>query len=203
MGGREIDPRVSVPEIVASASQPGAFPDALGTSKLAMNIIEMHGGMVEARSPRMDQGADLMVTSPAAEPGRSSAAQPMRAQEGKPPRWRVLVVDDTRPAAFLLGKLLEALGQDVEICYDAASALDAARKSKPDFIFSDIVMPHMDGYQLARQLRSDEMLRDVTLVALTGYGHESDRLKSEEAGFHHHLVKPVSVATLQALFQDG
>jgi two-component system CheB/CheR fusion protein len=123
-------------------------------------------------------------------------------QAGTPRSRRVLVVDDTRAAAVLLGKLLEALGQEVEICHNAASALTAVERRRPDLVFSDISMPQMDGYELARRLGERKDREDMVLVALTGYGQPGDRERTCEAGFDHHVVKPVSLATLQELLRD-
>jgi CheY-like chemotaxis protein len=114
---------------------------------------------------------------------------------------RILVVDDTRAAAFMLGRLLESLGQEVSLCYDAESALRMATTCCPEIIFSDIVMPNVDGYQLAQQIRAEENFRNVMLVALTGYDHESDRHQAYAAGFNHHIVKPVTLQALRSLLQ--
>jgi CheY-like chemotaxis protein len=94
---------------------------------------------------------------------------------------------------------LESLGQEVRVCYDAASALATARADIPDIIFSDIAMPQVDGYQLAHQVRSDPLFDRVVLIALTGYGEDSDRQLAREAGFQHHLVKPVSIQSLESV----
>jgi len=115
------------------------------------------------------------------------------------PSRRILVVDDTRLAAVTLGKLLEALGQQVSIAYDGPAALQAARTERPDLIITDLSMPDVDGFELAQRIREVPGLADVPLVALTGYGNESDRRRTESAGFFQHLVKPVSLTALQAL----
>ena len=115
---------------------------------------------------------------------------------------RVLVVDDTRAAAFMLGRLLETLGQEVCVCYDAHTALRMASERHPEIIFSDIVMPDIDGYRLAQQIRSEETFRHVTLVALTGFDEESDRQLAYAAGFDHHIVKPVTLQALRSLLQQ-
>lgn len=129
-----------------------------------------------------------------------STSEPVRTQviELQAPlaRRRIIVVDDTRAAAYILGRLLETLGQEVYLCYDAPSALDLAREIGPDVIFSDIAMPEVDGYQFAEQVRADTGLDHVLLVAMTGYGLESDRRRAQEAGFNHHLVKPISKQAL-------
>ena len=111
-------------------------------------------------------------------------------------------MDDTRVAVYTLGKLLEALGQEVLLAYDAGTALQTARVSQPDLVISDIGMPGMDGYELARQLRQLPELSSAVLVALTGYGQDSDRRRALESGFDAHLVKPVSVHDLQELLES-
>ena len=116
-------------------------------------------------------------------------------------RRRVLVVDDTRAAAIMLGRLLEALGQDVSVCYDAETGMRVASERLPEIIFSDIAMPHIDGYQFARLLRADETFRQVKLVALTGFNGESERRLAHDAGFDHHIVKPVSLRALRSLLE--
>ena len=114
---------------------------------------------------------------------------------------RVLVVDDTRAAAFMLGRLLETLGQEVSVCYDAQTALQMASERRPEIIFSDIVMPEIDGYRFAQQIRSEKNFRHVVLVALTGFEEESDRQLAYAAGFDHHIVKPVSLQALRTVLQ--
>ena len=116
-------------------------------------------------------------------------------------RRRVLVVDDTRAAAFMLGRLLETLGQEVSVCYDASTALRVAAESHPEIIFSDIVMPDIDGYRFAKQIRSEDTFRNVVLIALTGVDQPSDRELAYAAGFDHHLVKPVTLQALKTVLQ--
>lgn len=151
---------------------------------------------------------DLLHDRPAANAGLPNCerATPTLAvtgvASGPSRRRRVLVVDDARSAAVLLGKLLEALGQDVIVCHDAATALEASRRSRPEIVISDIGMPQVNGYQLASQLRAEPELQHVVLVALTGYDDDSNRQRAKEAGFNYHLVKPVGVAQLQDLLNE-
>lgn len=116
-----------------------------------------------------------------------------------PQRRRILVVDDARLAAFTLGKLLEALGHEVVVADSGAAALAAAQAARPDIVFTDLSMPDIDGYELLHRLRQSAELAQVPVVALTGYGNASDRKQTEAAGFHDHLVKPVSLAALQTV----
>jgi CheY-like chemotaxis protein len=99
----------------------------------------------------------------------------------------------------MLGKLLEALGQQVQIVVDGQTALASVLADPPEMIISDIAMPGMSGYELARRLRSEVRLKDTLLVALTGFNQESDREETRAAGFDRHLVKPVSLDALREL----
>jgi two-component system CheB/CheR fusion protein len=165
---------------------------------LAKRVVELHGGRIEVRSEGRQNVFRVFLPwsteVPVADTTASAAAGIVRR--------RVLVIDDTHAAAFLLGQLLETLGQDVEICHDALAGLEAARRQRPDIIFSDITMPRMDGYQFARRLREEKSLENVTLVALTGRADEVDRLQAAESGFDHYLVKPVHIAALEELLRS-
>jgi CheY-like chemotaxis protein/anti-sigma regulatory factor (Ser/Thr protein kinase) len=166
---------------------------------LAKNLVQMHEGCIEAHSEGPGKGSEFIVRLPLMPVPPHSGAEPPSQPEGAAdlPRCRVLVVDDTRAAVFTLGKLLEAMGQRVFTAQDANSALACAREERPDVVFSDIGMPGMDGYELARRLRHEPGLEKVVLVALTGYGQDSDRQKAKEAGFDFHLVKPVGLDELR------
>lgn len=117
--------------------------------------------------------------------------------EAPPVGCRVLVVDDNVPAARLVARLVEKLGCQTTTAYDGPAALDAADACQPDLILLDIGLPKLDGYEVARRLRSRPECRQTLLVALTGYGTEEDRRNSAAAGFDDHLVKPVGLDTLQ------
>lgn len=114
-----------------------------------------------------------------------------------PPGRRVLIVDDNRDSADSLGTLLELGGHRVEVAYDGEAGLEAAERFAPEVVLLDIGLPRLDGYEVARRLRAE---RDgLLIVAVTGYGQESARRKSAEAGFDHHLLKPVDLAALREL----
>jgi CheY-like chemotaxis protein len=102
----------------------------------------------------------------------------------------------------MLAKLLEKLGQEVRTAHSAAEALELVRASPPQVVISDLGMPHVDGLELARRLRAIPAMRAAMLVALTGYGQESDKERTKDAGFNQHLVKPVSLETLQSLLRS-
>ena len=112
---------------------------------------------------------------------------------------RILVVDDNRDCADSLGMLLKFLGADVCTANDGLAALEALKTYRPTVVFLDIGMPGMDGYEIARQARQQPEGRDVMLIALTGWGQDEDRRQSKEAGFDHHLIKPLDLDALRAL----
>ena len=171
---------------------------------LARSFVQMHGGSIEAYSDGPGKGSEFVVRIPVLrEARRVHAAAPAApvVPAVLPPRT-VLVVDDEPSSAYTLGKLLELMGQCARTASDGAAALAEIEASRPDVIISDIAMPHMDGFEFARRVRANPAFRGVTLVALTGFGQESDRRQAQEAGFDRHLVKPVSIAALQDLLAE-
>ena len=115
------------------------------------------------------------------------------------PRRRILVVDDNLDAAEGLAMLLSLRGHEVATAYDGQSAIDQARELQPDVVLLDIGLPRLDGFEVARRLREEHTSRPMLLVALTGYGQERDRVRAREAGFDHHLLKPVRLEMLEGL----
>ena len=109
------------------------------------------------------------------------------------------MVDDNHAAAESLATLLALQGHDVRTAYDGPGALDAAEELRPGVILLDIGLPGMSGYEVARKVREQPRLQDAALIAVTGWGQEEDRRRSREAGFRHHLVKPVDPAELERL----
>jgi two-component system CheB/CheR fusion protein len=167
---------------------------------LVRRLVEMHGGCVQALSEGPDQGSEFVVRLPA-----SAEASPPVDQAKNAPKpegqWlvhRILVVEDNPDIAQSLVKLLSALGHNVSSVSDGAAALEAVRTFQPEVVFLDIGLPGMDGYTVARRLR-EEYHQTLRLVALTGYGQEADRQRAMEAGFDHHLLKPVTVDALQTV----
>ncbi|MGE3315342.1 MAG: response regulator [Planctomycetaceae bacterium] len=115
------------------------------------------------------------------------------------PARRIFIVDDTPATSYLLGKLLEAMGQSVRCFSDGESALAAASAEPPNLVISDLSMPGMNGFELARQLRERAELAGTALAALSGLSQESDRELARQSGFDHYLVKPVSMDSLRQL----
>jgi len=171
---------------------------------LVKRIVEAHGGTVEARSEGPGAGTEFIVTLPAISakvPGESSHGRRRIQQMANLPRHRILVVDDVEASATTMAMLLRAIGQEAEIRYDGMAALDWLTTDRADVVFLDISMPGMDGYEVARRIRAQPRLNNLVLVALTGYGQDEDRRKAFEAGFNHHLVKPVSIDALEHLLE--
>jgi CheY-like chemotaxis protein len=115
---------------------------------------------------------------------------------------RVLVIEDNADAAETLGDLLALFGHQAQIAHTGADGVDVARRHPPDVVLCDIGLPEMDGYAVARELRADPLTAPIRLVALTGYGRESDRDLAAAAGFDLHLVKPVGPEVLKLLLED-
>ncbi len=170
---------------------------------LVKSLVEMHGGSVEAHSAGAGQGSEFIVRLPLAAAGgvADRPAMPIRRSPALPPR-RVLVVDDNRDAAESLGMLLKVLGSEVQIVFSGRDALEAMATFRPAVVLLDIGMPDMDGYEVAQRIREQPRFEDVTLIAMTGWGQERDRERSQAAGINHHLVKPADLATLESLLNS-
>ncbi len=164
---------------------------------LVRSIVHLHGGEVTAESSGIGQGSTFTVSLPRLQAARVAAHPPEAPAGATPPPRSILVVDDNVDAASTLGELLDLLGHSVATAGDARTALRMADTSGPwDAVVLDIGLPDMTGYELARQLRARPAARQSVFVAVTGYGQAQDRELSREAGFHHHLVKPVDVSRL-------
>jgi PAS domain S-box-containing protein len=171
---------------------------------LVRDLVRLHGGTVEALSDGPGAGSEFVVRLPALEGvvvplPRASAAAPPGRRQGQGPAGRVLVVEDNRDAAESLARLLRAAGHEVRTAYDGPAALAEARAFQPQVVFSDIDLPGMDGYEVARRLRQEYGPVGPLLVAVTGLGQEGDRRRALEAGFDDFLVKPVDPDALQRL----
>jgi PAS domain S-box-containing protein len=172
---------------------------------LVRRLVEMHGGSVTASSKGAGQGSTFEVRlpladgAPQADPGKRERGS---ATAGQGAGIRVLVVDDNVDAALTLSMILEASGHATRVAHDGAAALQAAAAFLPQVAFLDIGMPGMDGYETASAMRRTPGLEDITLVALTGWGTENDRMRSSDAGFDHHLTKPAQLTAVQELLSS-
>jgi len=168
---------------------------------LVRDIVELHGGAISAHSAGVGLGSEFIIRLPAlAEEVSALAAPRARISRVEPPTpRRVLVVEDNAEAAETLRDLLEVWGHEVEVIHSGALALETAIAYHPDVILCDIGLPGVSGYDVARQIRKQQELRGITLVAVTGYGQDNDVRLSREAGFEHHLVKPLDCDALQQI----
>jgi signal transduction histidine kinase/ActR/RegA family two-component response regulator len=157
---------------------------------LVQRLVEMHGGTVTVSSD-LGQGSEFVVRLPVVPPPEPQPSLPPT-EKAKPTgsSLRVLVVDDNVDTVTTLAMLVQESGHEVRTAYDGMSVLEAALDYRPNLVLLDIGLPGLNGFEVAKRLRQQPTLKDVVLVAMTGYGQESDRKRSREAGFDHHLVKP-------------
>ncbi len=170
---------------------------------LVHDLVAMHGGTVEAASEGPDKGSEFTVRLPLlVEPGDPvhEATQP-EPPAAHVPR-RILVVEDNIDAARMLREILSGAGHDVEVFHEGSSAIAAAGRFEPEIALLDIGLPGMDGYEVARRLRTELRDRAPVLVALSGYGRDEDRQRSRDVGMSVHLTKPFDPKALQLLIQD-
>jgi CheY-like chemotaxis protein len=167
---------------------------------LVRRIVELHEGTVAATSPGLGRGSEFIVRLPAL-PHGSTAAQASSEEAPRGPRSprRVLVVDDNVDAAESTATLLRFQGHEVQTAHDGPATLEAVRAFHPEIVLLDIGLPGMNGYEVARALRALPECRGLVLAAVTGYAREEDRRRAREAGFDHHLTKPLAAKTLTAL----
>jgi len=168
---------------------------------LVQRLVELHGGRVAAHSAGPGQGSEFTVILPLAAPGTPLTASPAPPWSGPQSAQRVLIVDDNRDAADTLALLVQTLGGTTEVAYDGAAALDILVRFRPGVVLLDLGMPLMDGFEVARRIRQSAAGFGVTLVAVSGWGQEEDRRQTREAGFDHHVVKPIDFAELQRLLE--
>jgi CheY-like chemotaxis protein len=167
---------------------------------LVNGLVELHSGAVSAESDGPGRGARFTVSLPLAPEIPDSELPPSTATH-EPGAWRVLLVEDNRDAAESLRDLLELVGCTVEVAASGPEALAAAPRFRPEIVLCDLGLPGMDGYEVATELRRHPVIRDASLIAVSGYGQEEDRRRSQAAGFGRHLTKPIDFAELQQLLE--
>jgi PAS domain S-box-containing protein len=168
---------------------------------LVKTLVEMHGGAVTATSEGEGRGSEFSLRLPLVEPiaDEKQAQSASRSSISK----RVLVVDDNHDAAVTLAMILKVDGHETQIAGNGKAALEMAESFKPEIVLLDIGLPEMDGYEVARQIRQSPRLNGPFLIAITGYGQDQDRRRSEAAGFDCHLVKPVDLSQLLNLCSEA
>jgi PAS domain S-box-containing protein len=168
---------------------------------LVRGLVTLHGGTLEATSPGAGQGSLFTVRLPLAVLLRSphDADRAEQRVGARSNGRRVLVVDDNRDSAESLALLLSLKGHEIRCAHDGQEALELADAFLPELVLLDIGMPHMNGYEVAKRIRAQSWGRDATLVAITGWGQAEDKRRASEAGFDHHLVKPIDSQELTKL----
>jgi len=166
---------------------------------LVRNLVEMHGGMVEAHSDGPGMGSAFSVRLPVVLPFDLRPPHLDDDAARRSPRHRILVVDDNRDAARSLAMLLKLTGHDTQTAHDGLDAVEAARTYQPHVVLLDIGLPRMNGYDVCRTIRAESWSEGMVFIALTGWGQDDDKSRSREAGFHFHLVKPVDPTDLEKL----
>ncbi len=173
--------------------------DGLGIGlSLVRALVHLHGGTVHAFSAGEGQGSTFEVRIPADEVGRVDAPPHVEASAAVA-QSKILVIDDNADAADMLAELLSIDGHEVRVAYNGRQGLDLAAQFVPGFVFLDIGLPDMTGYQVAKAMRTLPGMEQGFLIALTGYGQERDRELAMAAGFNEHIVKPIDFAKIGAL----
>ena len=175
---------------------------------LVRNLAQLHGGSVEVVSAGPGQGSVFTLRLPIfpdsslpTSSSRDETKSPIEKSVGSFGVHRVLLVDDDDDVAQSMGALLALDGHTVSIANDAKLALETLRTFAPDVVFLDLGLPRIDGYQVARRMRSATMKEDLVIIAVSGYGEEEHRRRSKEAGCDGHLVKPVQPEVLRSLLR--
>ncbi len=172
---------------------------------LVKSLVEMHAGRIEVYSEGTGKGSVFSVRLPILHEPSGEDCAPSHS-DGSPQKTtnkrKVLVVDDNKAAATMLSMVVRMLGNDVRKAHDGKEGIEVAEEFMPDVILMDIGMPKMNGYDAARHIRRQPWSNGMMLVALTGWGQEEDKIKTKDAGFDHHLVKPAEPAAIQNLLNN-
>jgi CheY-like chemotaxis protein len=169
---------------------------------LVKQLVELHGGSVEAYSEGQGLGSEFVVHLPLLIEERKVKTPKPAVQSTPTANYKILIVDDNRDAAMSLAILLKIGGNETQTTHDGLAAIEAAATFHPDVVLLDIGLPKLNGYDVCRRIREQPWGKNMVLVALTGWGTDEDRRLSKEAGFNHHMVKPVDFAGLMSLLAD-
>jgi CheY-like chemotaxis protein len=168
---------------------------------LVKGLVEMHDGTIEARSEGPGRGSEFIARLPVVDGPLQARQEPIG--DGKKPhsgkQFRILIADDNRDAADSLAIMLRLMRHETQKTHDGEDAVQAVTAFQPDIALLDIGMPKLSGYDVARHIRGQSWGKKMVLVALTGWGQEQDKRRATEAGFDHHMTKPVSMDALQKL----
>jgi signal transduction histidine kinase/CheY-like chemotaxis protein len=172
---------------------------------ISRRLVDMHNGSLEAFSDGPGCGSEFVVRLPLAHalPKHERVQSPAVLAGGPPRSRRILLVDDNEAFATAMTSLLNAMGHDVQAIHDGAAAMGAARALRPQVVLLDINLPGKRGYDIAREIRAEPALAGTLLIAVTGYGQERDKHHAKQAGFDHHLTKPVDENVLERLINEA
>lgn len=165
---------------------------------LVQALVKMHDGTIHVSSVE-GEGSEFVVCLPAEASSQSPKSAPPETTSPSRTAKRVLIVDDNRDSAHMLGMLLKSSGHVIETAHDGEEALHAVRRFGPDAVLLDIGLPKLNGYEVARHIRADDSLRQPLIIAVSGYGQSEDRRRSQSAGMDTHLVKPIDPGALREL----
>ena len=168
---------------------------------LVKSLVEMHGGTVEARSEGLGKGCEFIVRLPMVADAPNMPMILNRDEHPVPSSLRILIVDDNQDLAHLMSLLLKATGNEICIAHDGQEGLDKAEKFKPDVVLLDIGLPVLNGYEACRRIREKSWGKNVCIIASTGWGGAEDRRQTQEAGFDHHMVKPVDMQAMLKILE--
>ena len=166
---------------------------------LVKRLTEMHGGSIEAKSAGEGQGSEFIIQLPILRKAEEVSPAGSDAPAESSAQRRILIVDDNKDSADSLALLLQIAGNKTYMAHDGVEAVEAIEKHRPEVVLLDIGLPKLDGHEVCRRVREQPWGKDIVMIALTGWGQEDDRRKSEEAGFNGHLVKPVDYDKLLEL----
>lgn len=169
---------------------------------LVKRLVEMHGGSVEAKSEGEGQGSEFVVRLPLLSGATDAAPAAAGVVPEQTPKRRILIVDDNKDSADSLAMLLEITGNTTYQAHDGVEAMKAVETHRPEVVLLDIGLPRLDGHEVCRKVREQSWGKDILMIALTGWGQEEDRRRSQEAGFDGHLVKPVNYDELLTLLSS-
>ncbi|MCW8091060.1 hybrid sensor histidine kinase/response regulator [Alteromonas sp. ASW11-130] len=166
---------------------------------LVKKLVELHDGSVSVSSRHPDNGSQFVVRLPLIEYRKTPDGSKVASEMEKTTPCKVLLVDDNKSAADILGMLILMLGYSVDTVYNGKAALEIAPDLSPDVIFMDIGMPELNGYETAKRMSKAAWRRNTVLIALTGWGRDEDIQRTKEAGFDYHLVKPIDAEQLKKI----
>jgi PAS domain S-box-containing protein len=164
---------------------------------LVKRLTEMHGGTVAVRSSGIDQGTEFIIQLP------NVSIDSALTESNANPKTRILVIDDNQDAADCLSIQLELQGFESAVAYGGKQALEEATKFRPQIMLLDLGMPEMDGFQLIEKLKENPLHQNALYIAITGWGTEEDYTRTKQAGFHHHLTKPIDSSSLMKLLRPA